>query len=69
MKNERLDYNLELISLLRAHFLANPNERFIQALFNLNIMRRNEDSEIVDLYYEESKTTLTTAKESKRTKK
>ena len=50
--NNRLEYNLEILDLLRDFLKNNPEIRFIQALWILNIISKE------DRFYEESKETL-----------
>lgn len=50
--NNRLEYNLKILDLLRDFLKNNPEIRFIQALWILNIISKE------DRFYEESKETL-----------
>lgn len=68
MKNtdiDRLESNKKLLELLEEYLNSNPDIRFIQALWNLDIIDRQvidacgfETSFIVDRFYEEPKETL-----------
>lgn len=49
----RLEANREIIIKLEDYLEANPDSRFIQALWALNVIEQNQDK-----FYEESEATL-----------
>lgn len=62
----RLEYNKQLLKILKDYLETNPDIRFIQALWNLNIIDLRTVTlspelrhiEIVDRFYEEPDETL-----------
>lgn len=54
--NNRQEYNLKIVKRLEEYFIANPDIRFFQALWNLNIIETVSDK-IKDKYNEEPKVT------------
>ena len=56
--NSRQNSNLEIVNLLIDYLIKNPNQRFGQALMNLNVLPRQENSELADPFYEEPEKTL-----------
>jgi hypothetical protein len=60
----RQEYNREIIKQISEYIEANPDTRFFQALWNMNIIESNGMNEetgrhdIIDKYNEESKQTL-----------
>ena len=52
----RQEYNLKIINKLQQYFIDNPDIRFFQALWNLNIIE-TVNVKIKDKYNEESKVT------------
>lgn len=71
-KGVRQTWNLALVDLLRDYFLAHPDQRFIQGLWNLGIIRRKNIpmSMVVDIppiqddYNEEPAETLSRVAEA-----
>jgi len=62
-KDSRLTYNLAILAQLESYLKANPDIRFGQALWNLQIVRQTkpqgaDGSFWMDGYYEEPKDTL-----------
>lgn len=59
---DRIDANLKLLEILRETLCKNPELRFIQALWHLNIIDFNSmekmSGQIVDRFYEEPVNTL-----------
>jgi hypothetical protein len=62
LTKKRLENNKAILSVLANFFAENPDQRFGQALFNLDILTLNEDSEMINPYHTESKASLTAAK-------
>ena len=62
--NKRLEANLEILSVLANFFVENPDQRFGQALANLDIIIKDpyDPPKVVDPYYMESKDILKRAK-------
>lgn len=54
-KQERLEYNRKIITLLSTLVESFPNHRFGQILFNNNVVIRDEKGNIQDPFYTESK--------------
>jgi hypothetical protein len=60
----RQEYNREIIKQISEHIEANPDTRFFQALWNMNIVESNGINEetgrhdVIDKYNEESYHTL-----------
>lgn len=54
---QRKESNKELLNILTKYIKTNPDTRFIQALWALKIIDRQEDN-IIDRYYEEPDKTL-----------
>jgi hypothetical protein len=52
MTFKRENYNVQILEELREYLLKNPSIRFCQALYNLNIVGKE------DRFYEESSKTL-----------
>jgi hypothetical protein len=52
MTFKRENYNVQILEELREYLLKNPSIRFCQALYNLNIVAKE------DRFYEESSKTL-----------
>ena len=52
MTFKRINYNIELLELVKDYLLANPDVRFCQALYALGIVDKQ------DRFYEESSKTL-----------
>lgn len=55
---ERLSDNIQIVSRLRNYLIKNPQLRFIQALWALDIISRNGNMEIEDRFFEEPWDTL-----------
>lgn len=55
---KREEYNLKILNILESFLKEHPDFRFIQALWALNIVNRNENNQIIDRFYEESNITL-----------
>lgn len=55
---ERQEANFKILTLLMAYIAKHPTERFQQALWNLELIRRDSLGEFIDDYYEESVDTL-----------
>ena len=57
--NKRQEYNLKIIQKIFALIMEEPDLRFIQALWALGIIDRDEESTfILDRFYEEPEDTL-----------
>ena len=56
--SKRKSANEEILSILKDYLEHHPEIRFVQALWNLNIMRVNDNYIIVDDFYEEPTDTL-----------
>ena len=54
----RQKYNLAVLSKLQEFLQKNPDFRFIQALWALDIIDRDENNLIIDRFYEEPDKTL-----------
>jgi hypothetical protein len=54
----RLENNLEILKQLETFFVKNPDQRFVQGLWNCDIIDSNDDMVIKDRYSEESYKTL-----------
>ena len=54
----RKQYNLEILNKLQEFLQKNPDFRFIQALWALDIVDRDENNTIIDRFYEEPNITL-----------
>lgn len=54
----RLENNRKILKEICEYIEQNPDIRFIQALWNLNIINRDVKGDIVDRYYEEPEKTL-----------
>jgi hypothetical protein len=54
----RLENNLEILKQLETFFVKNPDLRFIQGLWNCDIIDSNDNMVIKDRYSEESCKTL-----------
>lgn len=54
----RLEHNLKILKELEQFFIKNPDQRFIQGLWNTNIINSNDDMVIIDKYSEESEKTF-----------
>ena len=54
----RQKYNLEILNKLQEFLKEHPNFRFIQALWALDIIDRDENNLIIDRFYEEPNKTL-----------
>ena len=54
----RKQYNLEILNKLQEFLQKNPDFRFIQALWALDIIDRDENNLIIDRFYEEPNITL-----------
>jgi len=52
--NNRQEYNLKIVNKLQQYFIDNPDIRFFQALWNLDIIQI-DNGYIKDKYNEESK--------------
>lgn len=52
MTFKRINYNIEVLELIKDYLLANPDVRFCQALYALGIVDKQ------DRFYEESAKTL-----------
>lgn len=57
MESRRLN-NLRIINELNSYALLHPELRFIQILWNLNVIDRDENLNIKDRFYEEPEETL-----------
>ena len=55
---KRQEANREIIKKISEIVEKYPQQRFIQILFGLNIIRQNKDGEILDKFYEEPWITL-----------
>lgn len=55
---KRKSANEEILSILKDYLENHPEIRFVQALWNLNIMRVDDNYVIVDDFYEEPTDTL-----------
>ena len=53
----RNKFNLEIMHTLNGYLLKHPEIRFIQALWNLGLVTRDENLNIEDRFYEESEET------------
>ena len=56
--NERQEYNIKILQRLFSLIMNEPDLRFIQALWALGIIDRNNDMEIKDRFYEEPEDTF-----------
>lgn len=54
----RKEYNKQILDLISKYIDQHPDQRFGQIISNLDIIRTNKSGNIVDPFYEESKTTL-----------
>ena len=54
----RQKYNLEILNKLQEFLKKHPDFRFIQALWALDIIDRDENNLIIDRFYEEPDKTL-----------
>ena len=54
----RKQYNLEILNKLQEFLKEHPDFRFIQALWALDIIDRDENNLIIDRFYEEPDKTL-----------
>lgn len=61
---DRQKYNLEILNKLEEFLKKHPDFRFIQALWALNIIDRDEKNLIIDRFYEEPDKTLDKVKKS-----
>lgn len=52
---DRQKYNLEILGKLEGFLKEHPDFRFIQALWALGIIDRDENNLIIDRFYEEPK--------------
>lgn len=64
MSNDNKEDNLKILEKLKEYFDSHPEIRFIQGLWNMNIIQRDNDSQIIDAFYEPSKITLTNLEKS-----
>lgn len=64
MSNDNKEDNLKILEKLKEYFEQHPEIRFIQGLWNVNIIQRDKDSQIMDAFYESSKITLTNLEKS-----
>ncbi len=55
---DREKYNLAILNKLEEFLKGHPDFRFIQALWALDIINRDENNLIIDRFYEESNKTL-----------
>ena len=56
--NKRQEYNLKILKILQDKILNEPNIRFIQHLWNLQIIDRDDRMVIIDRFYEEPEDTF-----------
>ena len=61
---ERKKYNLAILNKLEEFLKEHPDFRFIQALWALDIIDRDENNLIIDRFYEEPNKTLDKVKKS-----
>ena len=64
--NKRQEYNLKVLQKLFFLIIDEPDLRFIQALWALGIIDRDEDLVIKDRFYEEPEDTLERMEELKK---
>jgi len=55
---DRIEYNKKILALLTEFLCKNPTFRFTQALWALGIIRKDNEGNIVDNFYEEPSDTL-----------
>lgn len=60
----RQEYNLQILKILEEYLKQHPDFRFIQVLWALNIIDRDENNLIIDRFYEEPNITLEKIKEN-----
>ena len=63
MIKNRSFYNERLVCALKLYLEHYSDIRFAQALWNLGFIKRDENGQIVDNFYEESETTFNNTKE------
>ena len=64
MSNDNKEDNLKILEKLKEYFEQHPEIRFIQGLWNVNIIQKSNDGKIADTFYEPSKITLSIVEES-----
>ena len=64
MSNNNKEDNLKILEKLKEYFEQHPEIRFIQGLWNVNIIQKSNDGKIADTFYEPSKITLSIVEES-----
>jgi len=64
MSNDNKEDNLKILEKLKEYFEQHPEIRFIQGLWNVNIIQKSNDGKIADTFYEPSKITLSIIEES-----
>lgn len=66
MMNKRQEYNLKVLQKLFSLIIDEPDLRFIQALWALGIIDRDDELVIKDRFYEEPEDTLERMEELKK---